>query len=223
MPREPHRGWLDALASLHTAGLASALFPASLSARLGGAGARPPEPWAFTRLLEGYYRGDGDVEAGLARLRGDRAVLHREGDGATARQIVARLRLAAPELGPLGLIERSRGDLVLRTQGAQEPLGADLLAVERFSIDGEPFERRTVTVRALAAATNALLAFRGQPHRFVPLATCDAVEAWVAVEPTDVLVLEAARLLAEPLDAIRVLAHWHRGPMVVYNARRRVA
>lgn len=223
MARDAHRGWLDAVSSLHTAGLAAALFPASLPARLGSAAHRPPEPFALTRLLEAYYRGDGDIEAGLSRLRSDRMVLHREGDRATARQIVARLRLAAPELGPLALIERSDDELVMRTQGAVEPVAAELLEVERFRIDGAAFERRTITVRALVAATNALLARRGRPERFVPLATCDAVEGWVALEPADALVLDAARLLAEPLDAIRVLACWNRGPLVVYKPSRQVA
>lgn len=223
MHRDAHRGWLDIVSSLHTAGLASALLPTSLPMRLGSAVQRPPEPWALTRLLEGYYRGDGDVEAGLGRLRGDRMVLHRAGDGATARQIVARLRLATSELGPLGLIERPSGELVLRTQGGQEPIAGELLEVERFHLDGEAYERRTVTVRALASATNALLALRGRPHRFVPLATCDAVEGWVAIEPADALVLDDAGLLAEPLDAVRVLACWTRGPLLVCDPTRRVA
>jgi len=224
MAGDAHRGWLDALSSLHLAGLVAALFPGSLPMRLGTAARRPPEPHALTRLLVAYYRGDGDVEAGLRRLRADRMAIHRAGDGATARQIVARLRLATPELGPLGLIERSEGELVLRTHGAESPLDPSLLELERLAIDGVWYERRMVTVRALAAATNALLAARGLRTRFVPLATAQDTEAWAALEPADALVLDAAGLLAEPLDDIRILACWNRGPLVVYDAAaRRVA
>lgn len=218
-----HAGWRTLLSALHTADLALGLFPATLSPRLGPSAERPPEPWALTQLLERYYRGDGDVDTALARLRQDRVVLHREGDRATARQIVARLRLAAPELGPLGLIEETEGELVLRTSGAQEPLAKELLEDERFEMNGEKYTRRTVTVRALVAATNVLLARRGITRRFVPIAVCEAAECYVAIAPADALVLDASGLLDEPLDEVRALARWNEGPLVVFDPARRVA
>ncbi len=222
---QTHPRWREVLEGLHRAGLAKALFPASLPARLGSAATRPPEPNALTALLDAYYRGDGDVDAGLVRFRTDRIVLHRERDRATARQIVARLRLAAPELGPLGLIEESGGRLVLRTYAAQEALAPQLLEREPLVLDGVPFERRTIEVRSLVVATNTLLSRRQIPFRFVPLALADSVEAYVALDPADVLVLDAEGLLDEPLDAVRAMARWDRGPLVVYdpNATRRVA
>lgn len=220
---EIHPGWMEAVGALHTAGLATALFPASLPTRLGDAATRPPEPWALTSLLERYYRGDGDVDAGLMRLRHDRMVIHRQEDRATAREVVARLRLAAAELGPLALIEEPDGRLVLRTHGAYQPLHPALLESERLDVDGVPFERRTIEVRALVGATNALLSQRDLPVRFVPLALRDGVEAYAGLLPADALVLDAAGLLAEPLDAVRALARWDRGPLVVYDPARRVA
>ena len=218
-----HAGWRTLLSALHTADLALGVSPATLAPRLGSSAQRPPEPSALTQLLERYYRGDGDVDTGLARLRHDRVVLHRERDRATARQIVARLRLAAPELGPLGLIEAGDGDLVLRTFAAQEPLAKELLDDERFAIDGEIYTRRTVTIRALVEATNVLLARRSIGRRFVPLAVCETAECYVAIAPADVLVLDAASLLDEPLDEVRALARWNEGPLVVFDAARRVA
>lgn len=218
-----HGGWLALLQALQTAGLAMALRPISLPRRLAAAASRPPEPHALTALLEAYYRGDGDVEAGLRRLRADRMVIHREGDGATARQLVARLRLACPEIGPLVLIEEQGGPLVLRTSDARTVLGLDVLDSESMVLDGTRYEQRTVAVRTLVGAANFLLSQRRIRTRFLPLTVAEGVEAYVGLEPADALVLDAAGLLDEPFDAIRSLAAWDRGPLIVYDPARRVA
>jgi hypothetical protein len=208
-----HPGWVSLLGALHGAGLGTAILTTSLAMRLGAAAKRPPEPSVLTRMLDEYYRGDGNVDVGLVRVRGDRLVLHREGDRATARQIVARLRLALPALGPLGLIEGRDGELVLRTQGTQEPLSPELLEEERLVIDGAVYSQRTVTVRALVAATNVLLSRRRITHRFVPLTLADGIEGYVALGPADTVLLEAEGLLDEPLDELRTFGCWDRAPL----------
>jgi len=219
-----HPAWAELVQALQTAGIARELALASLPARLDEAAQEFPEPSGLTEVLDGYYRGDGDVDAGLRRVREDRYVCVRERGGATARQVVARLRLACPEIGPLGLVDDDQDRLVLRTSGAQVPFPFDAVEEHSLRVDDTLYVRRNVTVRALVHATNLLLAARDIPHRFLPLDVDEETEIYVALEAADALVLEAVGLFDTPLGALRAFAGWDRGPMVSFDGReRRVA
>ncbi len=210
-----HRDWERFVRSLQSAGLLSELTLESIPERLGAHADEAPDAISTSLLFERYYRGDGDLEAGLRRIRADRYVAHRERDRATAREIVARLRLAIPEIGPLGLVEED-GVLKLRTFRAQAVLPDALVDEDHMTVMDTVYVRRTVTVRTLVAATNELLRQRNLIHRFVPLDGVDGEEAYVAVEPADALILDSVDALEAPLSALRPFAGWSKGPLVVF-------
>lgn len=205
-----HPGWTAFVDGLARSGVAPDLGAASVPDRVGrGRASRPPEPHARTALLESYFGGEGRPGQALARVRAARLVEHRESRPSTAREIVGRLRLASPELEGLALVDdETSACLVLRTKGARAAIDDAAVGAEQVLARGVVFVRRTVTVRALVAAVNALLAARGSARRFVPLATCDGVEAYVSVRPSRAMVLDAAGALDEPLDDLCDLTRW---------------
>lgn len=214
-PPEPlvHVEWRRYVEAFHTVGLAQELDIQTLPARLGDPARGTPTSEDVSRLLDGYYRGDGDAEAGMRRTRADRYVTHHAGDRSTARQIVARLRLAVPEIGPLALVDEDArrepsSAISLRTFRRKAPLPRRELDSESFEHSGLLYVRRTITVRALVAATNALLASRGIARRFLPLDGTDELEAYVALEPGDAAVLDLVDAFAAPLDELRAFAGW---------------
>lgn len=208
-----HVEWRRYLEAFHTVGLGTELEVQSLPARLGEPARAVPTSEHVARLLDTYYRGDGDVETGMRRARADRYVTHHASDRSTARQIVGRLRIAVPEIGPLALVdEDARRDrptaLSLRTFRRRAPLPTRELDAEQFEHSGLLYVRRTITVRALVAATNALLASRGIARRFLPLDGTEECESYLGLEPGDAAVLDLVDAFAAPLDELRAFAGW---------------
>lgn len=212
---DSHRAWDRLVRAFQSAGLLSELPISSIVARLGAAYHSAPDGVATASLLEPYYRGDGDVEAGLRRIRQDRYVVHRARDTATAREIVARLRLALPEIGSLGLVEEN-GRLFLRTFGAQAELPEAVVDEDQLMVKDTVYVRRIVNVHTLVAATNDLLRQRAISHRFLPLDAREDEEVYVALEPADAILLDSVDALEDSLGTLRPFAGWSKGPLVVF-------
>lgn len=180
-----HLGWERLRAAMRAAGVLGDLLDGSLHALLGPHARRRPTPAAVVDMLDAATRHE-PAHTGFVCVR--------ESDGLTARQVVARLRVALPELGPLTLVDErhdGRDRLVLRTFGRFVVVDEAALETERWAAAERTFERRHVTVRALVDAANGLLASIGSPVRLRPLAAPDGVEAYLAVDE------EAAAILAD--------------------------
>lgn len=145
-------------------------------------------------ILERYYGANGDANVGLRRRMTDRFFMHRADDPVTARQLVVRLALLAPEVGKIAL-ERigddSDGTYVLR---AGEHFGG---IVDEEADDGGQDADGTLTVRALVRAVNVLLERSEHRYRFIPLLTDDNREAYVATTITGALNLCQEQYLEE--------------------------
>jgi len=178
--------------------------------RLGPNARLLPKPGAIVDLLDGYFGGEarGQLDEG-------RFFVFREGERLSARKIVKRLRQQLPELGPISLVEETRrnGDrLVIRTTGA-------FIEVEPLDVDVEVLEpgwtRRVVTVDSLVVAANKLLKFYGEPIRFLPVASEDGVNAFLAVDRNGAEMLDRIDFWDEPLEDLDNFAQWVRESSVV--------
>lgn len=205
-----HHSWPPLLSALRTAHVAPDLEPGSLQERVGTRRAwQPVNPTSFTALMASYFRGDGQPSEAVLRSRRARYIVHRESDTSSAREIVGRLRLAAPELGTLRLVDNKDADrLELHTVGVESSIPGSEVALELSKARDGMFCRRVVTVRALVIATNALLKRRGAPCRFVPLQGPEGIETYVGVEPIGAMILDSVNALDEPLDELCELASW---------------
>lgn len=213
---DPHRdgplhvGWQQLRAALRGAEVAPGLLVRSLHSRLGPAARLLPTPRAVVDLLDGYFGGEG-----RGSLDEGRFLLFREGERLSARKIVARLRQLVPELGPLTLVEetgRNGSRLVIRTTGA-------FIEVEPLDVDVEHiapgWTRRVITVDALVVAANRLLKFYGEPIRFLPLASEDGVNAYLAVSRHGAEMLDRIDFWDEPIEDLDGFAQWVRESSVV--------
>jgi hypothetical protein len=106
---------------------------------------------------------------------------------------------------------------VIRTTGA-------FIEVEALDVDVEViapgWTRRVVTVDALVVAANKLLKFYGEPIRFLPVASDDGVNAYLAVDRDGAEMLDRIYLWDDDLDELDNFAQWVRESSVV---RTRVA
>lgn len=207
-----HAGWERLIRALHGAGVCLELSPQSLRVRLGARIENEPDEASVGALLDDYYRGDGFPMAATRRSRQDRYVVFREDDGATAMQIVARIRFAAPELGALGLVEE-QGAIVMRAGSLRVPLPPESLHEHGLPSAGGVVVRRTIAVSALVAAANQLLAQRGVPFRFVPVTGDDGVEAYLGVTHERAEILDGVDVIDGALEDLDAFACW-RLPVV---------
>lgn len=210
-----HVGWQQLRAALRGAEIAPGLLVRSMHPRLGPAARLLPTPKAIVDLLDGYF----STEARGLKEEG-RFFVFREGERLSARKIVARLRQLVPELGPLTLVEETRKNgtrLVIRTTGAfieVEPLDVDVEVI------APGWTRRVVTVDALVVAVNKLLKFYGEPIRFLPVASEDGVNAFLAVDRNGAEMLDRIYFWDDDIDELDDFAQWVRESSVV---RTRVA
>lgn len=213
-----HGGWERLIEALHAAELATELDAGTLRAMIGRLADLAPDLDVVAAVLDLYYRGGGDAGAALRRAREDRVVAIRERDGTTARQVVSKLRLAVPELGALALVEEPAprflwaSNFLLRTRGGMSALPVAAMELEPVSLRDGEYLRRTVTVRAIIGAANAILGRRGIAWRFVPIESPDGVETYVAVQRDQAMLLDVADVLAEPLESLLGLAAWRSDP-----------
>lgn len=201
-----HVGWQRLRAALRGAGVAPGLVARSFHARLGPHARVCPTRETVIELMDGYCLGEA-----LGRPSEARYLSHRDGERDSARQIVARIRRALPELGMLTLADESRGGtsrLVLRARGVWAVVPTDEVEEEHFRVGQTDYVRRTVTVDGLVEATNQLLAMRDLPVRFLPLNAPDDVDAYLAVDPAAAEVLDRVCFWAAPLDELRGFARW---------------
>ncbi len=205
-----HVGWQQLRAALRGASIAPGLLARSLHPRLGPAARLLPTPKAIVDLLDGYFGSEARGQHDEGRF-----LVIREDGGLSARKIVARLRQLVPELGPLTLVEETRRNgttLVIRTTGA-------FIEVEPLDVDREMiapgWTRRVVTVDALVVAANKLLKFYGEPIRFLPVASEDGVNAYLAVDRDGAEVLDSIYFWGEDLDDLDNFAQWRRESSVV--------
>ncbi len=207
-PSAVHLGWSRLRAALRGAGLTPSLLGPAFRGRLGSFSTVCPTPAAVLWLLERHF-----TRLGGDRLHEGRWLSTREEARDSARQIVARLRAAVPELGPLTLAEEHHGGttrLVLRALGGLRAVVSPTEVIEeRHEAGGSVYIQRTVTVAALVEATNALLALEGtHAFRFLPIDTPDHAEAWLAVDPAQAELLDAIDLWAAPLEELSATALW---------------
>jgi len=207
-----HVGWQQFRAALRGAGIAPGLLRRSLHPRLGPAARLLPTPRAVVDLLDGYL----STEARGQRAEG-RFFVYREGERLSARKMVTRLRALVPELGPITLAEETRNGksrFVIRTTGA-------FIEVDALDVDLEVIEpgwtRRVVTVDALVVAVNKMLKFYGEDIRFLPVASEDGVNAFLAVDEEGAEVLERICFWDGPLDELDDFAQWAREVSGVYR------
>ena len=158
-------------------------------------------------LLDGYFRVEGAGRMGEGRYLSSRAT---ERDN--ARQIVARLAGQLPELGMLTLVEETLGGgdafLVLRTLGAFAVVPEEALEYERLVTTGAVFVQRFVHVRGLVEAANRLLSERELPFRFLPMASPEDAEAYLAVDQHAAQLLDGIGFWDEPLADLLDHAGW---------------
>lgn len=201
-----HLGWQRVRAALRGAQIAPDLTSRSFHARLGPHARLCPTDRTTLGLLSAFFRVEGS-----GRLDQGRFLEYREGSRDTARQIVLRLSSLVPELEMLKLVEEHHGGepcFVLRCVGMHTVLDEDALDVVRFDCGGTVYERRTVTVRAIFAAVNSLLAARDLPFRFLQLRTPADTEAWLAVDPRAAQILDEIELWEMELPEAYELAGW---------------
>jgi hypothetical protein len=188
-----HLGWQRVRAAMRSAGAVPGLFDGVLHGRLGPNARLRPTPRAIVELLDGYLRAEPD---------GGHYLSVRESDGETARQIVGRLRAAVPELGPLTLVDEShagRGTLVLRTAGAHAAIDADEIGIDETRTGRTVWIKRSVTVRAIVDATNALLERLDVPMRMLAIEAPDGVEAFLGVDERGAALLDAVAFWETPV------------------------
>jgi len=211
-----HVGWQRLRAALRGAGVAPGLWKRSLHARLGPhARLKPTRATAFD-LLDSYLR----LEA-RGRAAEGRYLAHLEGNRDSARRIVARLRAAVPELGPLTLADErhaGRQRLLLRAVGASAEIAPHCVAEEALDHDAR-WVQRTVTVDALVASLNQLLALRGLPFRFLPIDGPEDVAAYLAVDRHGAGLLDEVDFWTAPVEELRGFASWLDAPDVVTGAQ----
>lgn len=205
--RQIHPDWRYFLNVLHEANMATELHPSSLPLRLGSRAELAPDVVSIATLLDDYYRGDGYSELASRRMRLDRCLVHRDGEPTSARKIVSRLRVLAPELGPLALLEGTNR-FVLRTVGFEAPLPARGIYTHSLPVGGTTFVRRSITVAALVGAANELLAAVRASHRFLPLDGIDGIEMYLAVTEDAAETLERVHLFEAPLTDLSSFAAW---------------
>ncbi len=196
-----HVGWQRLRAALRGARVAPGLVSRSLHTRLGPSARVCPTEDAVVALLDTYLSREARGQLDEGRL-----LVVREGERVSARRVVSRVRGVAPELGPLTLCEE-RSRLLLRTTGA-------FIEVERHAIieenvgEGTGWTKRTVTVDTLVGAANRMLRFYGETFRFLPLASSDDVNAYLAVDLDGARILDRVDLWAEALDELDPFAAW---------------
>lgn len=207
-----HIGWQQFRAALRGARVAPGLLSRSLHPRLGPDARLVPTPRSVVDLLDGYLSN----EARGQRAEG-RFFVYREGERLSARKMVARMRALVPELGPITLAEETRGGrsrFVIRTTGA-------FIEVDSLDVDLEVLEggwaRRVVTVDALVVAVNKMLKFYGETIRFLPVASEDGVNAFLAVDEAGAEVLERVLFWDGPLEELEDFAQWQREGSGVYR------
>lgn len=210
-----HVGWQRVLAALRGAGLARELDHRTLRSRLGVGAEHAPTRDSVFALLEGYYRGDDEFTAGSRRRGQDRWIAVLADEAVAARQIVARIAAVLPELGPMAFVEEKRDGvsrLVLRVAGSCAEVDPEEVEEERIGAsESIYYARRTVTVDALVAAANDLLAQRGATFRLLPLDGPGNAAAFVAVEPAGAAMLDAVGAWAPPLDQLDEFTAWPSG------------
>ncbi|MCS6798377.1 MAG: hypothetical protein NZ898_07590 [Myxococcota bacterium] len=208
-----HGGWLALVDALHGADVALDLRRSQLPARLGNGATQAPEPASVARLLESYYRGDGNVEVGVRRRREDRWIVLRPECRPDASRFVETLRALAPELGAVSLrAHDGRARLVGPACHAIVPDVAGVRLTCSFA--------GTLSASGIVIAANQMLARVGAPQRWYPLQLGDT-QAWLGLEPSGALVLQDIGLLDRDLDALRAYAALGRGPLVTVGARAR--
>jgi hypothetical protein len=180
------------------------LDEAQLAAALGSDIQSPPDPATFAHVLCGYYE---ELEVGALRLRSDRLVMQRPGHDPSVRSFVAKIMLAAPELGWLAIEDGARGPR-LRAQGHS----VDLLGIETDALRMPEgiYERRTVSPRIVVAAANVLLAALDEPRRLLPLHVPEAFELYLMVDEEEAELLASVGVLAAPLERLVLFAGWER-------------
>jgi hypothetical protein len=224
-----HPEWQRQLDALGAVGLAQELDAAALVRLVPPAEiSRAPDLDAIADALDGYYRardrgpapgesGKIEIDAAMRRCRRDRHVSVREGEGCSARTIVAKLRLAVPELGGLALVEEPfprfawAAPMVLRARGGVAALPVAAMEVEAVSLRDETYLRRTITVRALLGAANAILSKRGIAWRFLPIQSPEGVESYLAVTRDTATFLDPLAIWADPLEGLLPFACWREG------------
>jgi hypothetical protein len=207
-----HVGWQRLRAALRGANVAPGLVSRSFHARLGPSARLCPTEDAVVELLDAYY-----TREARGQLAEGRFLVVREGERVSARRVVSRLRGIAPELGPLTLCEE-RGKLLLRTTGAFIEVEPRHIREEHVGSVG--WVRRTVSVDTIVAAANRMLRFYGEPYRFLPVASSDDLNAYLAADAGGAALLDRVDLWAEPLEDLGGFAAW---PTVSERPSARVA
>lgn len=157
-------------------------------------------------ILERYYGANGDANVGLRRRMTDRFFMHRADDPVTARQLIVRLALLAPEVGKISLERIGEGDDGTYVLKAGEHFGG---IVDDEAEDGGQDPTGTLTVRALVRAVNVLLERSEHRYRFIPLLTDDTREAYVATTVAGALNLCQEQYLEESdVEALMHFASW---------------